>query len=246
MPPPPEVSTLSAEYRRQWTEFEIWCEVTDHRALPAAADTVCAYLGEQHGAALGSQRARVAAINAVHRLAELPEPGDAEPIRQLLNPGRGPRSTEVTRRVHDILPGLPTRGWPQGLFGRRDAALLTLAAAGLPFTTLAELRQRDLHLGDDAVTIGAQPLLTLTATGDEHSCPVRVMRRWTALLIHLPHGGAPVLLEHHLTRDEPSRHTPLHADHRDFPVLAGFDWRGTPRCPPPRHRRPRRRRHWKP
>lgn len=109
------------------------------------------------------------------------------------------------------------RGWPQGLFGRRDAALLTLAAAGLPFTTLAALRQRDLHIDDDTVTIGAQPLLTLPATGDQHTCPVRVMRRCTALLIHLPHDGAPVLLEHHLTHDEPTRPATLHPDHRDFP-----------------------------
>ncbi|WUA12713.1 hypothetical protein OG225_40825 (plasmid) [Nocardia sp. NBC_01377] len=82
--------------------------------------------------------------------------------------------------------------------------------------------------------IGAQPLLTLRATGDEHRCPVQVMRRWTAVLIHLPHGSAPVLLEHHLTRDAPTHQAALHPDHRDFPVLTGFDWRGTPLALPGR------------
>ncbi|WP_280260075.1 hypothetical protein [Nocardia abscessus] len=93
--------------------------------------------------------------------------------------------------------------------------LLTLAAAGLPFATIAQLHQRDVHIDDDAVTItsGSQPLLELPASGDEHRCPVIVLHRWVAVLALAPHGGATLLLEQHLTRDEPTHSARLRPEH---------------------------------
>ncbi|WP_040712766.1 hypothetical protein [Nocardia takedensis] len=156
-----------------------------------------------------------------------PEPGRTEPLRRLLNPARGPRRARAADRVHALLPALPTSGWPAGLFGRRDAVLLTLAAAGLPFTRIAALRQGDVRIDDDAVTIGHQPQLVLPATGDPHRCPVTIVRRWAAVLIHAPHPGVPALLEHHFTRDDAMPPTAPEPDHRHLPLLTGFDWRGT-------------------
>ncbi|NKY25863.1 hypothetical protein [Nocardia gamkensis] len=232
----PNLSTLSAEYRPLWRDFELWCDGAEVCELPAAAAIVALYLAEQHGAAPGSQRARVTAINAVHRMAGQPEPGKAERIRRAVNPRRGPRLSRAQQRVHGLSPGLPTTGWPHGLFGRRGAVLLILAAAGLPFATIAQLCQRDVHIDDDAVTItsGRQPLLELPASGDEHRCPVIVLRRWVAVLAFAPHSGATLLLEQHLTRDEATHSARLPPENQHFPVLTGFDWRGTPLALPGR------------
>ncbi|MFI9507246.1 hypothetical protein [Nocardia sp. NPDC052566] len=234
MPETPDLSALSAEYRRQWRDFALWCQASNLPALPTGADTVHAYLAEQHGAAVSSQRARVAAINAVHRLAGHPLPGRAESVRRALNPDRTSRLSRAQLRVHELLPDLATTGWPGGLFGRRDAAMLVLAAAGLSFTTLADLRQRELRVDDDAVTIGAQPLLVLPATGDPHRCPVIVLRRWAAVVVLAPHAAASFLLEHHLNSDDPISTTRLRPEHEDLPVLTGFDHRGTPLALPGR------------
>ena len=40
---------------------------------------------------------------------------------------------------------LPVSGWPHGLFGRRDALILTLVAAGLTYTEIAALRRGDVR-----------------------------------------------------------------------------------------------------
>ncbi|MGW4371348.1 hypothetical protein ACWEKT_37485 [Nocardia takedensis] len=133
----PDLSGLSGEYRRQWREFTTFAAVTDTTALPAATDTVLAYLHEHHGAALGSQRARLAAINAVHRAAGQPEPGHAEPLRRLLNPARGPRSARAADRVHvGVHHG---RREHMGLYlARGTRAQLDLLTAALATMTTAE------------------------------------------------------------------------------------------------------------
>ncbi|MFC9549764.1 hypothetical protein ACFTWF_02820 [Rhodococcus sp. NPDC056960] len=42
---------------------------------------------------------------------------------------------------------ITTSGWPGGLFGRRDALILTLVAGGLGFEDVAGLRRTNVTLG---------------------------------------------------------------------------------------------------
>src|SRR5450756_2891122 len=66
---------------------------------------------------------------------------------------RPPRSTQsrssaasdvYKRQLAAAVRALPTTGWTGGFFGRRDAAMLTLAAAPLPWTALAGLRTTEV------------------------------------------------------------------------------------------------------
>ena len=75
---------------------------------------------------------------------------------------------------------LPTTGWTGGFFGRRDAAMLTLAASPLPWTALAGLRT-----GDVTVAAGVLHLPgghRLPAGPDPASCPPCVWLRWARAL----------------------------------------------------------------
>ena len=49
---------------------------------------------------------------------------------------------------------LPSHGWLGGLFGRRDRALLTLAASTtIPYRQLPRQTVRQLHIADGVATI---------------------------------------------------------------------------------------------
>ena len=129
-------------YRHDWALFADWCVACGHRALPAHPSVLAEFLAD-HPAAEGTQRRRVTAFNAVHTRAGLPAPGRAETIRQLLGTARADRLARVGERVAQVVPRIPVTGWPGGLFVRRDALLLVLAAVGLGFEEIARLRRTD-------------------------------------------------------------------------------------------------------
>lgn len=228
---------LSAEQGRLWSEFVIWCAATGHDPLPSpdlagrpsSAAALHSYLRAHRRDRPGTRRARVTAINTVYRTFGHPLPGLAEPVRRLLNPDRAARYADITVRVNALLPEIPTHGWPVGLHGRRDAAVLVLAAAGLSFPILSELRQADVTITDDAVTVGEQPLVVLPATGDLHRCPVRVLRRWAAIVRLVPHHLAAAALESGLTtRTPPLGEADFMPHFGDAALFTGFDARGRP------------------
>lgn len=231
---------LSEEHARMWSAFVLWCAATGHDHLPvpgttpdrlsgSSAAALCAHLASRPRDSAVTRRARVTAINAAYRAYGHPPPGAAESVRRLLNPDRADRYARVSARVDTVLPDIAIHGWPTGVHGRRDGALLVLAAAGLSFPVLAGLRQSDVEITDDEVVVGSQPLVVLPATGDHHRCPVRVMRRWAAIVRLIPHHLAAAALEVGLTT-----RTPLLGEDDFMPgfgenaVFTGFDARGRP------------------
>src|SRR6478736_6092767 len=61
--------------------------------------------------------------------------------------------------VDAALLGLPSHGWTQGMFGRRDRCLLVLSQiAGVPYRHLATLTVGDVTVADGTVTITARGL----------------------------------------------------------------------------------------
>jgi hypothetical protein len=74
---------------------------------------------------------------------------------------------------------LPVSGWTGGFFGRRDAALLTLAATPLSWTALAALRTSDVTV---AAGVLGLPGYELAAGGDPATCPPCVWLRWKRAL----------------------------------------------------------------
>lgn len=202
-------------YRHEWALFTDWCTAADTSDLPASPTTVAAFLDENHAGA-DTQRRRVAAINRVHRGAGHPEPGTVTAIRLQLNRSRVDRVAARRRRAAPIIADLPTAGWPTGLFGRRDAVVLALYAAGLRPTHISGLRRSDVTVARDGLHIGGAHHLYLVDTDpDAHiagsadrdnsvdggGVPIdvaAVWRNWDQVLQVVDRHPSTRVLEHHL------------------------------------------------
>lgn len=234
---------LTGATARQFEEFLIWWTVVCHPDSvlpplpttadevrqflahhPVTADTVLSFLAEHPGGE-GTQRNRVAALNAAHRILGAPLPGAAEAVRSALNPGRAARLADARARADKVLPGLPTHGGA-GLLGRRDAVIVLLAASGLSWHQIAGLAQGDVTVTDTEVIIGAQPLLELPATGTP-SCPVSVTRRWLTLVVHAATATGHIVIDQLLATDaDPAvPDATLRVRYADQPLLPVFDER---------------------
>ncbi|WP_280217291.1 hypothetical protein [Nocardia neocaledoniensis] len=204
------------------TTEEVRAFLAEH---PVTADSVLAFLAEHPGSE-GTQRNRVAALNAAHRILGAPLPGAAEAVRRALNPARAARLADARAHADAVLPGLPTHG-ADGLLGRRDAVIVLLAVSGLSWHQIAGLAQGDVMVTDTVVTIGAQPLLELPAT-DTDSCPVALTRRWLTLVVHAASAAGHIVIDQLLSTDAGA--TPpdavLRARYADQPLLPVFDERG--------------------
>ena len=80
---------------------------------------------------------------------------------------------------------LPSHGWIGGLFGRRDRALLTLAAATMiPYRQLPRLTIAQLHIADGVATITDHRATThvIEATEDPVLCGPCTLMRWRRVL----------------------------------------------------------------
>ncbi|WP_235687069.1 hypothetical protein [Tomitella gaofuii] len=168
---------LPARYRHDWALFIDWCAATDTAALPAAPATLAEFLAE-HPATPATQRRRMSAINHAHTLCGLPAPGRSEPIREILDARRAARLAALRHRADEVMALLPASGWPCGLFGRRDAALLALAAAGMSYAAIAGLRRRDLT----ALNVGGSTVTTARLPAPLPDDGVAALHRWAAVL----------------------------------------------------------------
>ena len=141
-------SNTRAGYAADWALFTDWCAATNHTALPADWSTGTAFTAAFPGAPATTRR-RLAAVTHHHSAADQPPPTDPDstagpPLRELIDPGQ----------VDMLMRLLPSHGWTAGLFGRRDRALLTLAAATtIPYRQRARLTVAQLHIADGIATI---------------------------------------------------------------------------------------------
>lgn len=179
-------SFLPARERHTWMLFDDWCTAHHQPALPTSPELLARFLSA-HPAGAATQRRRISVINSAHRRHGFPAPGRSESIRAALDATRRARLADVAARAGEVITRLPETGWPEGLFARRDAMILTLAATGLTYTQIAGLRICDaaadpvadaLHIdainGTRAVTPPG-----LVAAG---SSPARVHRQWMEVL----------------------------------------------------------------
>ncbi|MEV0297008.1 hypothetical protein [Nocardia sp. NPDC050710] len=240
---PPE--GLPDRYLGGWRHWARWCAVTDNPALPTGPHdptdplVVYRYLSEHCGDAPATARGRITAINHAHVIMKHSPPGRHEVIRQALSRRRAERLARLATVVDRRLPGIPSLGWPHGLFGRRDAALLVLAAAGLSAPRISALTRGDVTEAKDVVLVGDPPIC-IEAARDPYRCPAAALRRWltTHELVAQPYGRG--LLEHHLqtrTLADPEVGTVR----PDVPLFTSFDrfgWTPLPDVDPVTGRRP--------
>ncbi|AOD24761.1 hypothetical protein IM25_23780 (plasmid) [Rhodococcus sp. p52] len=201
---PPETTAglhIPARYRHDWALFADWCTAADHRPIPAGPETLALFLHE-HPAAPTTQRRRLSAINAVHTRHGYPAPGRTETVRRHLDAGRAQRLDRLGCLLVQRAAELPTTGWPSGLFGRRDALLLILAATGMTFTDITRLRRRDIRLEGDTLVVTARSGERVRLSPDpetEDNPAVTIYRRWADIQTFLDQHPGTHLLRHHLT-----------------------------------------------
>ncbi|MBX4171798.1 hypothetical protein ACRAJ3_18375 [Rhodococcus pyridinivorans] len=216
---------IPARYRHDWALFADWCAAVDHRPIPAAPETLALFLHE-HPAAVATQRRRLSAINAVHTGHGYPAPGRTETVRRHLDATRAQRLDRLGRLLLQRAVELPTTGWPSGLFGRRDALLLVLAATGMSFTDITRLRRSDIRLADDTLVATTRAgecfrLAADPATGDTSA--VTIYRRWAQIQTFLDQYPGTHLLRHHFTDPTEIVTDPLDAEQARQPLLCPID-----------------------
>lgn len=175
-------SRTHATYAADWALFADWCDATDHEPLPTDPTTVLEFLADCP-AASATLRRRVIAVDHHHIATGHPPPGADPRVRDAL--GRPPLdlppvTSEVRGRVDAALRMLPNRGWPGGLFGRRDRCLLVLSQlTQIPHKQLAGLFAKDIAVADGVATIRvAGEFRILEAVGDPVVCGPCAIARW--------------------------------------------------------------------
>jgi len=166
-------------YAADWALFADWCLATDRAALPADWATIAAFNTGCPGAPATIRR-RLAAIAHHHRTTGHPPPTDPtqdadRPSRELIGPGQ----------VDMLMRLLPSHGWVGGLFGRRDRALLTLAAyTQIPYRQLPRLTVDQLRIADGVATITDQHGTTrvIESAADPMLCGPCALVRWRRVL----------------------------------------------------------------
>ncbi|WP_242496865.1 hypothetical protein [Rhodococcus sp. Q1] len=217
---------IPVRYRHDWALFADWCAAADRNPIPAAAETLALFLHE-HPAAVATQRRRLSAINAVHTDHGYPAPGRTETVRRHLDTARASRLDRLGRLLVQKAVELPTTGWPSGLFGRRDALLLVLAATGMTFTEVARLRRGDLTIRPDEV------LLVTTGDGQHFHVPpdpdngenpaVVIYERWAEIHTFLDRNPSTDLLRQQLTDPIDVIQEPLMPRQARQPLLLPID-----------------------
>ncbi len=178
MTAPPNGLQTDPTASHTWSLFVDWCTATGHVALPAEPETVAEFLAD-HPARVGTHRRRVTAINSVHRQCRLSEPGRTQAVHAALATRRHQRLQAVADLLDEAIRQLPVSGWPHGLFGRRDALILTLVAGGLTYAEIARLRRGDVQRQGYELVIDGDPQWRLGRDVDPgERGPAAVHDRW--------------------------------------------------------------------
>jgi len=170
-------------YATNWSLFTDWCSATGHTPMPTDAAALAEFAAGCP-AAPATIRRRLAAITHYHRIAGHQLPADPDPAGppEPTRPPMNPDQVTLAMRL------LPSHGWIGGLFGRRDRALLAVAAhTQIPYRQIARLTVGQLHTGGGeggGATItdahGAEHVLA--SNQDPVLCGPCALLRWRRLL----------------------------------------------------------------
>ncbi|MCD7052816.1 hypothetical protein LRS58_19045 [Rhodococcus sp. BH2-1] len=218
---------VAGRYRHDWALFIDWCAAADRPSLPATPEVLASFLHE-HPAAAATQRRRVSAINSVHRDHGLLPPGRSDIVRRRLDTARAARLDRLAAALRQRALKLPTTGWPAGLFGRRDALLLILAATGMSFTQISRLCRGNLTTdADDGALIarvdGEQFRLAPLVDEHAHITPAAIFRRWADVLAYLDRRPNTRMLATYLADPQEISTVPLSEAQSVQPLLPPID-----------------------
>jgi site-specific recombinase XerD len=178
-------------YGTDFRIFKTWCDSKGVSSLPAAPETVAAFLAAQAGSGIKPSTIgrRVAAIRYAHKLGGVATPTDAEAVKATV---RGIRRSHGVAKVRKspavsakVLAMVATA--PGGLTGLRDTAILLLGFGGafrrselvaLDVADIAETETGLLvtirHSKTDQEAEGE----TIAISRGDRACPVKALRAW--------------------------------------------------------------------
>ena len=195
-------STLRG-YRADWRHFCEWCKGHEISPLPAAPETVAAYIAECAARLkVGTIQRRLNAIAEAHKAIGLDSPTSAGMVRNTLKGIKRTRGTAAAQKSPTFTDDIRAMvaATDEGIIGVRDRALILLGFAGaFRRSELVGLDSEDCAFGKDGLTItlrrsktdqeGAGRKIGIPYGANPETCPVRVLQSW---IDHAGIGGGPV------------------------------------------------------
>jgi integrase len=179
-------------YRADWRDFCARCESHGLSPLPAAPETVAAYIAECAGRLkVGSIQRRLNAIAEAHKATGLDSPTLAGIVRNTLKGIRRTLGTAAAQKSPTLTDDIRAMvdAADAGLIGARDRALILLGFAGaFRRSELVGLDISDCAFGKDGLTItlrrsktdqdGAGRKIGIPYGSNPETCPVRTVQAW--------------------------------------------------------------------
>jgi site-specific recombinase XerD len=178
-------------YGSDYRLFRAWCEAKGVASLPAAPETVAAFLAAEAAAGLrpSTLGRRLAAIRYIHKLSNLRTPTDSERVKATLRGIRRSVGSAGVRKAPALAEHVKAMvaASPDTLAGKRDRALILLGFAGaFRRSELVALDVADTEESESGlrVTIRRSRMdqegegATIAVARGSVACPVEALRRW--------------------------------------------------------------------
>ena len=178
-------------YSSALSDFQLWCEYHNCRALPAVPQTLADYLTElaDAGKSVSTIQTRVAAIAFAHRSNDMADPTTDHAVKILLQGIRRTLKTAPIQKAPITRDELRTllAHTTNDLRGQRDRALLLLGFAGaFRRSEIAHLAMADIRFMPKGMQVtlrqsktdqeGAGQVKRIPALDNSPLCPVRALK----------------------------------------------------------------------
>jgi integrase len=179
-------------YAADWHDFCTWCEGQGRCPLPAAAETIAAYIADAaQRLKPGTIQRRLNAIAEANKVAGLEPPTHAPIVRNTLKGIRRTLGTAPAQKAPALIDDIRTmiEASDAGLIGVRDRALILLSFAGaFRRSELVSLDLADCNFGKDGLIVtlrrsktdqeGQGRKVGIPYGSNPDTCPVRNMQEW--------------------------------------------------------------------
>lgn len=192
-------------YANDWTSFTLFCETANVTPLPAAPDTVTAYiihLVDVQGFKLSTVQRHLSSISVAHKTANYPSPTQTAQVRTVLAGLRNTHGTAQHAKKAAVLDDVRRMVCKTDTtrIGIRDRALLLIGFAGaFRRSELVALDIEDIELTKEGLTITVRRSKTdqegrgrkvgIPYGSHLETCPVRAWVEWRDMLTD--HGITP-------------------------------------------------------
>jgi site-specific recombinase XerD len=179
-------------YQSDWRNFCQWCEARELLPLPAAAQTVAAYIAEcANRLKVGSIQRRLNAIAEAHKATGLESPTHSPIVANTMKGIRRTMGTAPDQKAAALTDDIRAmvEATSSGIIGTRDRALILLGFAGaFRRSELVRLDLEDCAFTKDGLTVmlrrskvdqaGEGRKIGIPYGSNPETCPVRNLQTW--------------------------------------------------------------------